>query len=124
MGLLKLLIFVFLVVTMLHSSATDLSPSQELQTIPSSVQKQDVIDFTTTNLYFTAYKSFSGFLLLSDMVNYFHLYDNSYSRKLSLFGSSDITLFLKSTSYFKGLEKYDCVPRTRYSYAFFCKLQL
>ncbi len=67
-------------------------------------------DFRTINLYYTSSKLFSGFLLLSDIVNSFNFDHNSYSRKISLSCSSDITLFKKSTTYFKGLEKCDCVP--------------
>jgi len=124
MGLHRLLIFVFLIVATLNCSATVLPPSGKLPNTPSSLQKQDGSDFRTINLYYTSSKLFSGFLLLSDIVNYFNFDHNSYSRKISLFCSSDITLFKKSTTYFKGLEKYDCVPCTETSYKFFCKLQL
>lgn len=124
MGLHKLLIFVFLVVVTMHCTAAVMSPSPALQKNASSLQKNDRSEFRTINLFYTEHKSFSGFLLLSDIVNYFHYDHNSYSRKISLFGSSDISLFLKSSNYFKGLENYDCVPRTNYSYTFFCKLQL
>jgi hypothetical protein len=124
MGLRKLLIFVILVFATLHCSATVLSPSRALQTTQSSFQKHDGHNFRTINLYFTACKSFSYFVLLSDVVNYFHFDHNTYSRKISLFGSSDITLLLKSTTYFKGLEKYECRANTKPSYSFFCKLQL
>jgi hypothetical protein len=124
MGLRKLLIFVFLVFATLLCSATVLPPSRALQTTPSSFQKHDGHNFRTINLYFTACKSFSGFILLSDVVNYFHFDHNTYSRKISLFGSSDITLLLKSPTYFKGLEKYKGGANTKPSYSFFCKLQL
>jgi hypothetical protein len=124
MGLRKLVILVFLVIATMHSSATVFSPTGAWQTTLSAKQINDVSEFRSINLYYTTCKSFSGFLLLSDLVNYVHFDHNSYSRKISLFGSSDISVFLKSTSYFKGPEKYDYVPLTSYSYSFFCKLQL
>jgi hypothetical protein len=124
MGFRKLLIVVLLVFNTLHCSATVLSPSAAMQTTQSVSQKSNENTFRTINLYYSAYKSFSGFLIVSDMVNYIHYDHNSYSRKLSLFGSSDITLFQKSTTYFKGLEKYDCERLKKPSYTFFCKLQL
>ena len=124
MGLHKLLIFFVFMVATLHCSATVSSPSYTLHTSASSVQKQGGLDFRTINLFYSTSKSFSGCMLLSDSANYFHFDHNSYSRKISLFCSSDITLFRKSTKYFKGLEKYDCVPCTESSYTFFCKLQL
>jgi hypothetical protein len=124
MGVYKLLMIIVLMVAGLNCSATVLSATAESKTTSSSVQKQDTPEFRTINLFYSACKSFSGFILLSDVVNYFHYDHNSYSRKISLFASTDISVFSRSSRYRNGLEQYDYMPRCMPSYSFFCKLQL